>query len=78
MTIWTGLFFSQLCKKWVLGRNGLGGSSGTFSLQVSLCWLMAYRFLSKLKGFEAGGSDFALCICDCYEGVYLSPKEGSG
>ena len=41
MTIWIGHFFSQLCRKWVLGRNGLGGSSGAFPLQVSLCWLMA-------------------------------------
>ena len=24
-----------------MGRNGLGGSSSAFPLQVSLCWLMA-------------------------------------
>ncbi|RVW55079.1 hypothetical protein CK203_067115 [Vitis vinifera] len=32
------------------------------------------RFFKEF--YEHGGSDFALCICDCYEGVYLSPKEG--
>ena len=38
--MWTGLLFSQLCKKWVLGKNGSGGLSGVYPLQVSLCWLM--------------------------------------
>ena len=36
--MWTGLLFSQLCKKWVLGKNGSGGLSGVYPLQVSPCW----------------------------------------
>ena len=36
MTMWTSLFFSQLCKKWVLGRNGLGGSNGASTTSFSM------------------------------------------
>ena len=43
--------FSQLCKKWVLGRNGLSGSSGASPLQASLCWLMTPLWVS----FKAQG-----------------------
>ncbi|RVX23507.1 hypothetical protein CK203_000067 [Vitis vinifera] len=38
-----------------LGRNGLGGSSGAYPLQASLCWLMEpYGLLPKLKGLRQG------------------------
>ena len=51
MTMWISLFFLQLCKKWVLGRSRLGGSTGAFPLQVSLCWLMTPLLVS----FKAQG-----------------------
>ena len=47
--MWTDLFFSQLCRKWVLGRNGLGGSSGAFPLQASLYWLMVFQSSRGLR-----------------------------
>ena len=46
-----GFFFSQLYRKRVLGRNGLGGSSGAFPLQASLYWLMVFQ---SSKGLRQG------------------------